>query len=302
MSETSGAAGPSAPTAGGLLRAAREAQGLHLAVLAASLKVTHQKLEAIESDRYDELHDATFVRALALSMCRALKIDAEPVLSRLPQAQAIGRGLDHVSMGLNQPFRDHGGQRDAIEWQSFLSPPLIGAAVLLLAAVVVYLLPAGWVGRLLPASDGASAPAVAASDPGPGHTVSYEQPTPTVMAPPVEPGASAAEQAATAPSAPASAVVDTESPTPAGTAASATAAGGLLTMRAAGESWVEVRDAKGQVLLSRTLAPGEAAGLDGELPLRVTVGNAEATQLVFRGQPVTLGASTRDNVARLELK
>ena len=42
--------------------------------------------------------------------------------------------------------------------------------------------------------------------------------------------------------------------------------------------------------------------LDGELPLRVRIGNARATRLVFRGQAVGLEAFTRDNVARVELK
>ena len=44
-------------------------------MLAASLKVTPRKLELIEANRFDELPDTTFVRALALSMCRALKVD-----------------------------------------------------------------------------------------------------------------------------------------------------------------------------------------------------------------------------------
>ena len=47
-------------------------------------------------------------------------------------------------------------------------------------------------------------------------------------------------------------------------------------------------DARGQTLLSRTRQPGESLGLDGEVPLRVTIGNAAATQITFRGQPVDL--------------
>ncbi|WP_430422108.1 helix-turn-helix domain-containing protein [Methylibium petroleiphilum] len=297
-------ASPPATTAGRLLRAARESQGLHLAVLAASLKVSPQKLEAIENDRPEQLPDATFARALAQSMCRALKIDAEPVLSLLPTAASAGRGLDHVARGLNQPFHDRGVPSDGDEWQRFLSPPLIAAAVLVLAAVAVYLLPVGWVGRLLPTDAGASAvPEVAASNPiDAGVAVSSMRSTAPESASPTLAAASAVGSPEAEAAAPSSAVIDTVFSAPLGTAASASAAGGLLTMRAVAESWVEVRDAKGQVLLSRTLAAGEAAGLDGPLPLHVTVGNAEATQIVFRGQPVALSESTRDNVARLELK
>jgi cytoskeleton protein RodZ len=65
---------------------------------------------------------------------------------------------------------------------------------------------------------------------------------------------------------------------------------------------VEVQDARNLVLFSRTLQPGETVGLNGNLPIRVKVGNAAATQVQFKGKPVDLQAVTRDNVARVELK
>ena len=67
-----------------LLRAAREAAGLHIAALAAALKVPVRKLEALEAGRYEELPDLTFARALASSACRHLKIDPAPVLEQIP--------------------------------------------------------------------------------------------------------------------------------------------------------------------------------------------------------------------------
>ncbi len=42
-------------TAGEMLRAARMAHGIHIAALAASIKVSVKKLEALESDRIEEL-------------------------------------------------------------------------------------------------------------------------------------------------------------------------------------------------------------------------------------------------------
>jgi cytoskeleton protein RodZ len=77
---------------------------------------------------------------------------------------------------------------------------------------------------------------------------------------------------------------------------------GLVRLRTTEASWIDVRDAGGQVLLSRIVQPGESVGLDGALPLRLVVGNAAATELGFRGQPVDLAPHTRDNVARLELR
>ena len=59
---------PDKPSAGALLKAARERQGLHIAALAAAIKVTPRKLDALENDRWGELPDATFTRALAQSV------------------------------------------------------------------------------------------------------------------------------------------------------------------------------------------------------------------------------------------
>ncbi|WP_377161808.1 DUF4115 domain-containing protein [Roseateles sp. UC29_93] len=74
-----------------------------------------------------------------------------------------------------------------------------------------------------------------------------------------------------------------------------------LKVRASAESWVEVVDAKGQVLLSRLLRPGDLVDVNGVAPLKLRVGNVSGTELVFRGQTVDLAARSRDNVARLEL-
>jgi cytoskeleton protein RodZ len=74
------------------------------------------------------------------------------------------------------------------------------------------------------------------------------------------------------------------------------------TLVASEATWVEILDGKGQTLLSRIVQPGETVNVDGELPMRLKIGNARSTQLVFRGQAVELDAFTRDNIARVELK
>ena len=88
----------------------------------------------------------------------------------------------------------------------------------------------------------------------------------------------------------------------AGAASAAPVAASLLQIRTTAQSWVGVTDARGTALLGRTVLPGEAVGLDGPLPFKVRVGNASATALIFKGQPVDLAAFTIGNVARLELK
>jgi cytoskeleton protein RodZ len=84
--------------------------------------------------------------------------------------------------------------------------------------------------------------------------------------------------------------------------APAAAAPKLLQVHVSAQSWVEVIDVRGQSLLSRVGPPGENVELDGTAPLKVKIGNAAATALVFRGQALELAPFTRDNLARLELK
>lgn len=123
------------PSAGALLRQAREAAGLHVAALAVSIRVPVKRLEALEADRLDELPDAVFARALAASVCRALKIDPAPILAKLPQVNP--RVLNDQG-GLNTPFREGRGAGSA--WTALGDIPrgvlwaagglLIGAALL----------------------------------------------------------------------------------------------------------------------------------------------------------------------------
>jgi cytoskeleton protein RodZ len=103
MTEELSLSPPTSTTAGGLLRKYREAQDLQLEVLAQVLRVSAAKLEALEADRWDDLPDAMFARALALAVCRQLKMDAAPVLQLLP-AQDVSRLAAINERGLDFPL------------------------------------------------------------------------------------------------------------------------------------------------------------------------------------------------------
>ena len=292
-------------TAGGLLRAAREAKGLHIAALAAAIKVTPHKLDALEGNRWDELPDATFARALAQTVCRTLRIDPKPVLDLLP---AVNPGpLENVRGSLNMPFASAGSVGEGGVMGAAVKPLVWSAVALLLAALVVFFVPPQWLpaGLSGPAGQPASAPLF------PARAASGVDGLPEQAAPAPEPGAadaaasSVATPASTLPE-PAGAVrsaAPASVPTlPAAGAPALAAAGDGLLIQTSGESWIEVRDADGRVLLSRLVAPGEQlTGLLGALPLRLVIGNAGAVRVSFRQQPVDLTPATRDNVARLQL-
>lgn len=322
MTEGEGAPAPaSAPSAGRLLREAREKQGLHIAALAASIKVSPKKLELLESDRFDELPDATFTRALAQTVCRALKTDPSVVMRLLPPL--VGHRLEQVGEGLNTPFRERPGTLVQRDWMQFVSSPAVWLTLLILAAAaVVYFLPASLTGLPTARPRAASAAAQAGVEPGMPPDAANEASVPapsaapaTVIAPPiVEPrdatsapavaGSAALAMTAISMMAPASPLAPPAVPAASAAPASGVAAlpPGMLQLHTLSASWIEVSDGRGQPLVSRLMKAGESAGVDGVPPLRVRIGNAAGTQLVFRGQPTELKAFTRDNVARLELR
>lgn len=292
-----------AATAGAWLRTVRQQRGLHIAALAVMLKVPQAKLEALEADRHDLLPDATFARALATAMCRALKVDPAPVLALLPRTSE--QGFD-VRPGLNQPFRERGagGPIDGGALALLGRPVVWGALLLLVAAAAVYWVPAGWVSEresvasqpAFPASGvvaAASAPVEFVAAPAAVEASQAETPlaTPLASAPP------AAREIAPA-SAPA--VVAAPASAPLKTAAAA-APGGALRVTATAETWIEVVDAQGQMLLSRVLRAGEQQEFSGAQPYKVRVGNVSGTRIEWRGAALDLASLAKDNIARLEL-
>ncbi len=319
-------------TAGDLLRDAREAAGLHIAALAASLKVPVKKLEALEQDRFDLLPDAVFVRALASSVCRTLKIDPTQVLERMPQSAAPR--LAQRSASINAPFSSPADGSRASPWKHASRPAVLAVLALLLGALVLIFLPgvaeepvtvkrdaedglavaATEKPQSLPATmvmAGASLASGAAPEVSAAINVASASAAegPVPAAPPgevaVAPVTPQVAMQSTLPVAPVATAVATSTSPGAPLAASAPVTavpGGIVTFRAKQESWVEVTDAKGAVVLRRTLAPGEVAGASGALPLAAVVGRADATQVQVRGRTFDLTAVARDNVARFEVK
>jgi cytoskeleton protein RodZ len=253
---------------------------MHIAMLAAAIKVPQRKLEALEADRYEELPDITFARALAQAVCRALKIDAEPVLARLPQAGAgQAQGLVHVASGLHAPFREHARRDEPNENALYRRPVFWATGAVLLAAAALGLAPDNlW--QRLESSPPAPAASAVAVDPASSAGGTAAQPASSLPVGSVPAAATGPEALASEP----------------------TSAGGGSLLRVSAPTWVSVRDGSGRVLLARTLAARETVEMEGTPPLQVTIGNASAAELRFRGRPVDLAPNTRGNVARLELK
>ena len=284
------ASAPAQLSAGTLLRQAREAAGLHIAVLAVSLKVPVRKLEALEADELDELPDAVFARALAATVCRMLKIDPAPVLDRLPQTRAPRLTADDES--INMPFHAPGDNVRSGLWNQLSRPMVMAVLALLLGALVLILLPSftrtASVARVVPA---ATAPVAAVAVPT-DKAADPQMTTPAARVLTAMPETSTTPTT-TAPPQPAAATVLT----PVGGTPDA-----VVVFNARAQSWVQVTDAKGKVALSKTLAPAEVSEVSGALPLSVVIGRADAVQVQVKGKPFDLASSTKNNVARFEVK
>ena len=131
-----GAVAHAGASAGALIRRARESAGVPITSLAVALKVPVRRLEALEADRYDLLTDAVFVRALASSVCRSLKIDPALILPLLPRSQAHPLSVEGR---INEPFRS--SEEAAAGRRPVSQPAVLAGLVLVFAALTVYLWP-----------------------------------------------------------------------------------------------------------------------------------------------------------------
>lgn len=307
-----GAPGPENDTASGvpagsghpgqLVRAAREARGQTLAHLSILLKITERRLQAFEEGRWADVGDNTFVRALGQSLCRHLELDPVAMLQALPASQVEPRQqptrarLPETAApalkSLRAPVRLPGS---AVGGEIF-TPVRVAVVVILLGAVALLVVPSAW-------WEAPPTPAVEATSP----PLAVEAPVPALPsasepAPAVEPAA-AAPALVQAPSPP---VVATPTAI-AQPAANATAnpapdfTKAPLQIKATGDTWVQVMDARGQIVFSRLLRAGEQAGVEGQRPLRLRVGNVAGTEAVWQGKPVLLQDQQRNNVADIEL-
>ena len=268
---------------GAMLRKAREAAGLHIAALAVSLKVSVKKLEALETDRLDLLPDIVFVRALAASVCRTLKIDPDPVLERLPHTTVPRLKTDES--GINAPFRASGEGSGLLFWNQLSRPFVLAVLGLLVGVLVLVFFPftqrtdvdstpkSGIAAVISPLTTATPASMTTDNPVATGAVVASSASLPGVVAsavPVMVPGSGATT--------------------------------GMLVFKARGSSWVEVVDARGVVQVRKTMIDGEVVGASGAMPLSVVVGRADTTEVQVRGKPFDLTRIAKDNVARFEVK
>lgn len=301
--ESSPAAAETVPTAGQLIRAARQKRGLHLAVLSVNLKVPVRQLEALEADQHDPSKGPVFIRALASSVCRQLQMDPAPVLALLPLAPGqMPMRRESIAPMQSEPHL----RQDIMNFLRDLPHQTLAIAALMLSSIAALLWmpsPSGWA-WLQPA------PVTAVAAPTPEVMPEASAPAlPEVTAPSAEPAASVAAPAVVASAAVVSSTVPValpaaSAPTVAAKAVTAAdaATGAVFSFAAKQESWIEIRDGKNQVLWSRVMREGETTQVQYPLPMRVVIGRANAVNVTYQGKAFDLAPHTKVTVARFEVK
>lgn len=326
---------------GAQLREGREAQRLSLEEIGARLKVAPNKLVAIEAGDVSSLMDVTFAKGVMRAYARTLQIDIDSLLGQYhARAQATPvTGITRRHEGaLNQTFDDRkrfGSKGAGGRWIWLVCVVALVAAGIYFGydharawfdahkaaaeapatdkpsakveegatqsngdGTVTAALPPVMAGNDSPApSEAAPAEPAGKTAPGTATTVAPAPATPAGMPLATGGAVSLTQEAPAKPAAPAVAAPATASTT-------AASGDGAVQIRFAADTWYEVRDRTGKVILGGTGKAGDTvAGSGAGGPYKVILGNVKGVEsMALNGAPVNFKSSDRNNVARLTLQ
>ncbi len=294
---------------GGALRTARENQGLSIQDIASRLRLSPKQIEAIEADNFAILPEPTIVRGFIRNYAKQLKINAEPLLDAY--SVIVPSAVPHeffVKPSANMKITSHEKPKAGtyiwaglavllglgawLFYQNYVekpSPVVPSASVNSVEPLPEVALPAAEravepqmsTELSLPPADASSIPPIVAD--------ATINPPNVNSAPPI-----VAPLPAPVVSTPVVPLEPTVVPAPKGMA--------KLELSASQETWVNVVDATGKEVYSNTIFAGSRESVDVTLPVKVTVGNAGATNLSLNGKSVELAPHSRNNVAHITLE
>jgi cytoskeleton protein RodZ len=276
---------------GAVLAEARERQGLSRAEIAQRLHMSPFQVEALETGDYSRLPTGTFLRGFVRNYAKLLGVESEPLLARLAEAHP-GRSAPGIVVPSQNIRFDPLGQR--------LASPYVKAAGLAVTFLVLGFAALYWWFFIRPEPPAATTrkPAAVAEQGPPQQLAVAPQPPPqpvTVTPAPSEP--IKAEPVAPPPEA-----SKAEPPKSEPKQAAANPRDKVIRLRFKGESWVEIRDGQGKVLLSQLNSPNTQAEVVGRPPFTVVVGNAPEVEMTYNDREFPLEPHTRVAVARFTVE
>ncbi len=279
-----------APKVGVLLAKARKAQKLSVEDVAASLRLSVAKINALEADDFLVISDPTLARGFIRSYARLLKLDPEPLLMAHRQlipaeiVNPIGVKTEVVS--------------SPVQSSSFGKKSIISGLILVVITLV-------WFFGFRSESD----PDVAEVN----VSMTTQESIPQQALPVAEREVKNNEQVTELQLPQVAEQTNSESlktsektvNEPAKLEPMKKVAVGASLVRVklvfTGNSWVSVKDKSGNTLYDKTSKAGGEEYVEGVPPLKFHIGNVSATQVVFNGETVDLSPNTYNNMARVTL-
>ena len=299
---------------GTVLREARVHHGLSVDEVSGRIKFAPRQVEALEADDYAHLPEAVFLRGFVRSYARLLQLDAEPLLAVLPHAPEQSVPLEAKAL-TEVPFPNiYTERKQNIIW--------LAAAL----AVAVALALAAWLLGGKPTEQGTPEVTVSGEQNTTVETLALPEAVPISAVPEAEPMKSnagkprpeapaaekpkavemkKAEEAKKSPQVvapPQPSVVPPAKPVvkPAATGGAPGQAAIRVTFDA--DSWVEIKDRDGKIVLSLIGHGGTEQSAAGTPPFAVNIGYASGVKLYYKGTLVDLAPYTRSEVAHLTLE
>jgi cytoskeleton protein RodZ len=309
---------------GKLLTDARLKLGLEPQNVAEMLHLREYQIRALEADDFENLPEPTYVKGYLRAYCQLLSLDADKIVKMYS---------DVVQPPVRESFEGL-----ATEKQAASNDNLVKLVSIAMVALVAGLAITFWLTSREPATettpDSASTemsavtpeeevPTTVINEPEKPEAPSVVPHAPAEPAPqaevksPVKPESLSPQVEKTAP------IVETPSaPAPVATekpeAAPVTSSAGInkessllpetdasahtrLLIKVMQESWVDVRDAKGNKLIYESVPAGREIPLEGLAPFSVFLGNASGVQVMLNGKPYDFSSYRRGQTARFKI-
>ena len=254
-----------APSPGELLSHTRKDKGLTIDEVVPHLGLPCRVLKALENDEYERLPAPMYVRGYVRRYCALLGIPDAPVLQLVDQ-QLARKGIEDHTLSLRLPLAPKKKMRPAV----FIVPLVL--ILLAVAAAIAWAMQSS--GNInLPSINkpqGTFQPAIemGALSSGSGDDQDYSE-SGQRSQPMVEEGGDDGMR--------------------------------TLNIRIIQQSWVEVFDAKGDMLVADIKPSGTELDVTGLAPFSVTLGYAPGVEISFSGQPVPVNSISSDNTATMKI-
>lgn len=275
-----GAKTPTILSVGKQLASAREVQGLSVADVAKSLKISAYQVIALEADDWLNL-PTTIIRGFVRNYARILGLDPGPLMSALRKLEMPQK--PELEMPTGTPVsispEDKADRRDYVRVFS-------GLIILALAVLAYFFFPQDMWQSALSALKSI--------------TQSNELVIEKTEVPPMD--ETIKSEAVIVPAAPA---VAQEAPVAAQVVAVPAAQDSSLAslkFNFARPAWVEVRDRSGEIVFSQLSQAGSQREIEGRPPFALVIGNSTHVTLLYKGKSVDFPKRSKDDVARLTLE